>query len=69
MHCARRRQHFRRCWVSMAMSEAFVERLSRRYSEVYKAKGAAAATQWFKDFVPKEEQPRVFKAVKEGRKR
>lgn len=53
----------------MAMSEAFVERLSRRYSEVYKAKGAAAATQWFKDFVPKEEQPRVFKAVKEGRKR
>ena len=49
------------------MHEAFVKRLAARYREVYKARGAAAATAWFKDFIPREEQPRVFREVKGGK--
>ena len=51
------------------MSEAFVERLAGRYRDIYKEKGVGEASKWFRTFVPREEQARVYNAVKEGRSR
>jgi len=50
----------------METHKLFIELWAKRYREIHGKEGSAAATRWFKEFIPKADQPRVFNAVKAG---
>lgn len=55
--------------MSVPIDEAFIERWAGIYAAKVVVMGEKAAREWFRSFVPKTEQARVFNAIQEGRRR
>ena len=51
----------------MRVREEFIERWGRIYLEKVAREGEKAGREWFRSFIPRADQPRVFKAIEDGR--